>query len=301
MITENAANTVRIGTLVNGGKGTASYIAQILPYGFESFSITFWQKLGDVDLKKLAAEVKEVIGDRDVKISSVGVFGNPLEDTPLDLETRQGWAALIDHAHLFGADIVAGFTGRVRNKPLPDSMPKYKEVFGPLAQRAADKGVRLAFENCPMGGNWQTGDWNIAHAPAAWELMFDAFPSDNVGLEWEPCHQACNLIDPIAQLRKWVKKVFHVHGKCATIRWDVIREHGINGPVPWCFHRTPGFGDYNWADIITELRLNGFKGAIDIEGWHDPVYRGDLEMTGQVHGLNYLKRCRGGDFVPNPK
>ena len=34
--------TIRIGTLVNGGAGTANYIKQILPYGFESFSITFW-------------------------------------------------------------------------------------------------------------------------------------------------------------------------------------------------------------------------------------------------------------------
>ena len=47
--------------------------------------------------------------------------------------------------------------------------------------------------------------------------------------------------------------------------------------------------------------MDGFKGAIDIEGWHDPVYRGDLEMTGQVHGLNYLKWCRGGEFVTNPE
>jgi hypothetical protein len=23
-------------------------------------------------------------------------------------------------------------------------------------------------------------------------------------------------------------------------------------------------------------------------------------MTGQVHALKYLKRCRGGPFVPNP-
>ena len=61
-----------------------------------------------------------------------------------------------------------------------------------------------------------------------------------------------------------------------------------------------GFGDSNWADIVTELRKAGFKGSIDIEGWHDPVYKRELEMTGQVHGLNYLKRCRGGDFVPNP-
>ncbi|MBU2328433.1 MAG: sugar phosphate isomerase/epimerase, partial [Alphaproteobacteria bacterium] len=38
-----------------------------------------------------------------------------------------------------------------------------------------------------------------------------------------------------------------------------------------------------------------------IEGWHDPVYRDALEMTGQVHGLNYLKNCRGGDFVADPQ
>ena len=65
---------------------------------------------------------------------------------------------------------------------------------------------------------------------------------------------------------------------------------------------TPGFGDSNWTDIISELRLQGFKGSIDIEGWHDPVYRDDLEMTGQVHALNYLKNCRGGaEFAPNPQ
>ena len=61
--------------------------------------------------------------------------------------------------------------------------------------------------------------------------------------------------------------------------------------------RTPGFGDSNWTDIISELRLAGYSGAIDIEGWHDPVYRDALEMTGQVHALNYLKNCRGGNYV----
>ncbi|MCE2939787.1 MAG: hypothetical protein LW819_10890, partial [Fimbriimonadaceae bacterium] len=65
-------------------------------------------------------------------------------------------------------------------------------------------------------------------------------------------------------------------------------------------HRTPGFGDTNWTDVISILRKHGWRGSIDIEGWHDPVYRDDLEMTGQVHALNYLKACRGGAFVPNP-
>ncbi len=293
-------NDIRIGTLVSGnGADPAGYIKQILPYGFESFQITFWQTLGGANLPDMAARVKDVIGDQAV-ISSLAVFGNPLDGEERDLETLRAWEAAIDHAHLFGAGIVAGFTGRLRGKSIPDSIPRYKEVFGPLAKRAADKGVRIAFENCAMGGEWNSGDWNLAHAPAAWELLFDAVPADNIGLEWEPCHQMVALIDPMPQLRQWMKKIVHVHGKDATILWDVVRRDGIIGKQPFAFHRTPGFGDSNWTDIISELRRGGYTGSIDIEGWHDPVYQGDLEMTGQVHGLNYLKRCRT-EFVPNPQ
>ena len=65
--------------------------------------------------------------------------------------------------------------------------------------------------------------------------------------------------------------------------------------------RTPGFGDTDWTRVISELRLTGYVGTIDIEGWHDPVYREELEMTGQVRALDYLKQCRGGaHFVANP-
>ena len=148
---------VRIGTLAPGNANTANYIRQIKPLGFESFSLTFWQTLGEVDLESLAREVAEAIGDADIVISALGIFGNPLETTPTDLETLRGWEALIDHAHLFGADIVAGFTGRLRGQPIEASIPRFQEIFGELAQRAADQGVRLAFENCAMDGTWQSG------------------------------------------------------------------------------------------------------------------------------------------------
>ena len=96
------------------------------------------------------------------------------------------------------------------------------------------------------------------------------------------------------QIRKWAPKFFHVHGKDATVRWDVVREHGVFGKVPFVQMRTPGFGDTDWTRVISELRLAGYVGSIDIEGWHDPVYREELEMTGQVRALDYLKQCRGG-------
>ena len=153
-----------------------------------------------------------------------------------------------------------------------------------------------------MEGNWASGDWNIAHNPDAWELMFDALPRENIGLEWEPCHQLVYLIDPIPQIHKWAPKFFHVHGKDATVRWDIVKTHGVFGKYPFVQMRTPGFGDTDWTRVISELRLAGYKGSIDIEGWHDPVYREELEMTGQVHALNYLKACRGGaEFVPDPE
>jgi len=293
-------DTIRIGTLVNGGPEAPDTIRQILPHGFESFSLTFWQTTGGIDLKQLAGEIQGVLAGSDAVISSVAAFGNPLLDDDDGKETRATWSKLIDSAHLFGCDVVAGFAGRIPEESIDENMPQFKKVFGPLTKRAADKGVRLAFENCDMGGTWASGGCNIAQTPKAWDLMFDAVPLDNIGLEWEPCHQMVKLIDPMPQLRKYVDRIFHVHGKDATVLWDVVREHGVFGPAPFAFHRTPGFGDSNWTDIISELRRGGFAGSIDIEGWHDPVYREKLEMTGQVSGLNYLKSCRGGSFVPNP-
>jgi len=289
---------IKIGTLVSGGSVT-KMLPKLIPYGFETFSIMFWDNIGDTNLEQLAKDTKEILKGTGCSISNVSVFGNPLLDTERGLATRSSWEKLINAAHLFETDIVAGFTGRVLDCPVNESIPKFKEVFTPLTELAATKGVRIAFENCDMGGDWQRGDWNIAFSPKAWELMFDAIPLDNIGLQWEPCHQMVQLVDPIPQLRKWVHKIFALHGKDATIAWDVIREKGIRSGEAYCWHRTPGFGDSNWTDIISILRMAGFKGSIDIEGWHDPVYRGELEYVGQVHGLNYLKKCRGGEWVPN--
>lgn len=294
----NPATTIRIGTMINATGGqAAARISEIAGLGFESFEPFFWQTTNGHSLSEMGKRCRDAIGDRDITMSTLGMFGNPLEGKDLDLATLQGWKDCIDNARHFGATCVAGFTGRIRGKPLTDSLPAYKKLWSELAKRAADNGVKIAFENCAMDGNWASGDWNIAHNPDAWELMFNETPHDNLGLEWEPCHQLVYLIDPLPQIRKWAHKFFHVHGKDATVRREVIREHGIFGREKFVFMRTPGFGDSNWTDIISELRLAGYAGSIDIEGWHDPVYRDALEMTGQVAALHHLKSARGGAFV----
>jgi sugar phosphate isomerase/epimerase len=286
---------IRIGTLAGMNQG-AGYLRQILPHGFESFALTCWQRIGGIDLERTAGEMLDLLGDRAV-ISSVGLYGNPLQDE----ECARDLGRMIDCARLFKTDLVCGFAGAVEGRPLPESMEALVRVWDPLARRARDQGVRIAWETCEMGGWWHDVRWNIAHAPTAWEMMFEALPHDNLGLQWEPCHQLVSLIDPIPQLRQWARRIFHVHGKDATVAWDIIRTHGIRGGRQYVWHRTPGFGDTSWTDVISILRMAGFRGSIDIEGWHDPVYRDHLEMTGQVHALNHLKQCRGGLYVPNPQ
>lgn len=285
---------IRIGTLAPMDKG-AAYLRQVVQHGFESFELTMWRFVGEIDLARTAKECLEAIDGRAV-ISSVGIYGNPLQDE----ETARDWETVIRAAPLFGAGVVCGFAGALEDRPVDESMPQFKKVFGKLAKVAEEVGVKIAFENCDMGGSWDRPRWNIAHAPRAWEMMFNEVPGDTLGLEWEPCHQMVSLIDPIPQLKQWVGKVHHLHGKDATVNWDVIRREGIRAGKDLVWHRTPGFGDSNWTDIITILRQGGFRGAIDIEGWHDPVYRDELEMTGQVRGLRYLQECRGGAFVANP-
>ena len=289
---------IKIGTLISANN-VKRVMPKLIPYGFESFSITFGDTVGDRDLAQMAEDVKNILQGTGCVISSVGVYGNPLMDTEKGLSTRNSFDKLVDAAHLFDTDLVCGFAGRLVDQPVDTSIPKFKEVFTPIAQKAQSKNVRIAFENCNMGGDWNRGDWNIAFSPKAWEMMFNAIPLSNIGLQWEPCHQMVQLVDPIPQLRKWANRIFSVHGKDATVAWDIVKEKGILGGDQFVWHRTPGFGDSNWTDIISILRMANFKGSIDIEGWHDPVYRGDLEYVGQVHALNYLKNCRGGEWVDN--
>ena len=91
----------------------------------------------------------------------------------------------------------------------------------------------------------------------------------------------------------------HVHGKDATVLWDVIRAHGLSSPESIVWNRTPGFGDTDWNQVMTILKMNGYRGTVDIEGYHDPAWHRDLEWSAQLRALNYLKDCRGGrEFIP---
>src|SRR5277367_7050431 len=102
-----ALKDIRIGTMVRAGApNPAAMVRALVKLGFESIEPFFWQTM-EKDLPDLAAELKEAIGDADVTIDTLGMFGNPLEGTDIDRRTLAGWEALIDNAHLFGARTIA--------------------------------------------------------------------------------------------------------------------------------------------------------------------------------------------------
>ena len=275
---------IKIGTCIPGQQAE-QWLPGMKDKGFECFAINFHMTYGGVDLKELAPKVLSMLEGTGTYVSTVGYYCNALQNESQlhDLEYA------IDNAHLFGAKTVATFAGALEGQPVDEAIPRFKEVFSELAKRAEDRGVKLAIENCPMSGDWRHPTCNIGFNPDAWELMFDAVPSDALGLEWEPAHQLIQLIDPIPQLRVWAKKIVHLHGKDTSVDWDAVRRRGIYAAKDFAPERTPGFGDTNWRDVFSILHENGYEGDVCIEGYHDPVYSGQWEMTSQLHALKYLK------------
>lgn len=286
---------IKIGTCVPG-REIMNWVPHLAGYGFETIEFYYDTTLGGADFGELSKQVREAIGDSGMEVSSIGLYCNPLQFE----EQRKELEYCIDHAHLFGAKVVSTFAGAVEGAPVEAALPKFKEVFSELAKRARDKNLKIGIENWPAYGMWYHTTKNIGFCPKAWKMMFNEVPDENLGLEWEPTHQMEQLIDPIAQLREWVGKIVHVHGKDATIDRELLKRHGVLSGMTYTQHRTPGFGDSNWRDILSILHMGGYEGDICIEGFHDPVYRGEWEMTGQLHALKYLKWCRGSEFVANP-
>ncbi len=193
--------------------------------------------------------------------------------------------------------VVAGFAGRIVDRPLEDSLPPFRALWGEHARFAADRGVRIAFEHCPMGRfHSPFGGINCICTVAMWERCFNEVPSDVLGLEWDPSHLLCQFVDPVVNLRTWGRKAYHVHAKDAKVYRDVVDRYGIyhDGAIEHCF---PGLGDGDWAAIVKELRRSGYHGDLNIEGWHDAVFRDpkppggpNLEDLGLLIAKRHLAR-----------
>jgi len=222
---------------------------------------------------------------RGIRISAIGAYyKNPLD--PRQSEQAAGiFRRAVDVAGHLGTRTVAGFAGAVIEtelherggnllyKPFENYFPQLLAFWEPLARYAADKGVRIAFENCPQGA-WHlpVQHYNIMGQPAMWERFFNECKCENVGIEWDASHLLCQFIEPVANIHKFGARIFHVHAKDAFINRPLLETYGICHPGV-AEHRFPGLGQANWPEIVHALLRAGYDSDLNIEGWHDPVYR----------------------------
>jgi sugar phosphate isomerase/epimerase len=250
-----------------------------------------------------AEALKAEYDDAGVRISSLGAFYRNCLDPADEANSRQIVRNAILFAEHLGIPVVAGFPGRVMDEPLEASLPRYREVWSELARFAEDHGVKVAFENCPMGRHFSpVGGNNCMATPEMFEKCFNEVDSPALGLEWDPSHLVCSFVDPVANIRRFGERIHAVHAKGAKVHWDLVRRYGLwhRGAVEHCF---PGLGDEDWGQIVRELRRAGYAGDLVIEGIHDPVYLDhsqwnsplagkvpDLEDTGLLIALNHLRQ-----------
>jgi sugar phosphate isomerase/epimerase len=235
--------------------------------------------------KPFAEHFASEANQRGIRISAIGaLYKNPLDPAQAEYARSVFLRAIEVAAHL-GIRTVAGFPGAVIElerhpkgenpvyKPFENFMPQLLQFWEPIARVAADKGVRIAFEHCPMAPyHLPIMGFNMLAQPAMWERLFNETKCENLGIEWDASHLICQFIDPVTNIHKFGRRIFHVHAKDAFINHQLLQVYGICHPGV-AEHRFPGFGQSNWSEIIHALLRKGYDSDLNIEGWHDPVFR----------------------------
>lgn len=230
---------------------------------------------GQPNWQTTADEVKEAFIEMNLRISCLAAFYfNHLEGPDAEMSEPVVRGA-IDLAEYLGVPVVAGFAGKLESQPTDNlaSIPRFKEVWTDHVKYAEDHDIKIAIEHCPMGRcHLPPGGNNFLSTPEAWDAAFSEIDSEYFGLEWDPSHLICQFIDPVENLRTYGKKVNHVHAKDAHVNRDLLSKYGVYDPRV-TEHCMPGLGDTNWGLVIKELIRQGYTHDLNIEGWHDAVYR----------------------------
>ena len=182
----------------------------------------------------------------------------------------------------------AGPMGYDPSVSLEENVARYKKVYSRVAKLAEDNGVKIAFENWPGAGPFADGA-NLSVTPEAWGLMFDAVPSTQIGLEFDPSHLLWQSIDPFAAFDEFFDRVYVLHAKDTEIFEDRVKRSGVFGSG-WWRYRLPGFANFDWRRFFAMAHERGYEDAVIIEH-EDEVFDGDRRLEGFHRCGQFLKGC----------
>ena len=264
--------------------------------GFQALEVACWPAAGGerrryagvchIDVEKLDAKairsVRGTLEGHGLTISSLAYYPNPLDPDPAVRQAAQSHVRkVIEAAARLEVNLVGTFIGRDQNRPPEPAFAEVLEQWPPIVKFAADRGVRIAIENCPM--IFSTDEWpggrNLAYSPALWRRLFGAMPGDTLGLNLDPSHLVWQFIDIQRTVREFSSRIYHVHAKDLEINREGLYENGVMSlGMGWQVPRMPGLGEVPWNRFIAALIAGGYDGVVSVEH-EDRAFEGNLELV----------------------
>jgi inosose dehydratase len=213
-------------------------------------------------------------------------------------EVEKAFIAHRDYLHAVGARVIGAseqghsIQGR-QDLPIFDAKPRFTDEewkrlcdgLNRLGKRAAEKGMKLTFHH-HMGTGVQT-------AEEIDRLMEGTDPA-LLGLLYDTGHLVFSGEDHLAVLRKWIKRIRHVHLK--DVRFPVrdrVKAEKLSflAAVKAGTFTVPGDGGLDFDPVFAELKKAGYEGWWVVEAEQDPAKANPLEYA--IKARAYIREHAG--------
>ena len=264
--------------------------------GYEALEVACWPAAGaerrryagvsHIDVDALddsgVRRINDLVKSSGLTISALAYYPNPLDPDPAQRSAAQAHLRkVIEAAARLGVNLVGTFIGRDQSKPPEPAFAEVLEQWPPIVRFAAERGVRIAIENCPM--IFSTDEWpggrNLAYSPALWRRLFEAMPGDTMGLNLDPSHLVWQFIDIPRVVREFGSRIYHVHAKDLEVDRDGLYDNGVMSlGMGWQVPRMPGLGEVPWHRFIAALIAARYDGVVSVEH-EDRAFEGSLDLV----------------------
>jgi len=224
--------------------------------------------------------------ENDIEITALAYYNSPPKP-PNSRSTLKEYRRVFDAAEALDVRVVACMAGYDADLSWGANIQLWADRFGPVAELAEQRGVKIAFENwmgCP--GTILSRPVNAGGCPDLWDAWFKAVKSKALGIEFDPSHLYWQGIDYLRAAREYAKRIYHVHAKDTEM---LPEPRYRRGAMARTFRfRIPGYGEIDWPQFISTLVEGGYRGGVAIEH-EDPVFSGKRFDEGLERGLDMLK------------
>lgn len=242
--------------------------------------------------------IKKYTSEKNVEISGLGYYPNPLDADPKKSEFYiEHIKKIIRACNKLGVPVMNTFIGRNQHLNMQENLVLFKKIWKPIIETAEQEGVKIGIENCPMfftNDEWPGGK-NLAISPSVWDRMFETFPTPLFGLNYDPSHMIFQMMDEIKPIYQYKDRLHHIHIKDVKVYKDKLDRVGIlANPLEYHSPKLPGLGDVNWRAFFAALTDVRYRGPVVIEV-EDKAYEGSPEDVNSaiLTSRNYIKQFLG--------